>query len=135
MEKQESVSGNLDPIVIEHAGMRMAIAHRHGLGGNDEGLTFDITESGADPEEGRILRFDCFYKNPHYHIGRSGQHPVHHMKDEGIDDSVRWTLEQLKTRLPSLVKEAGYGELAEKIDQQSVASKLSQLEQDILARF
>ena len=38
MEKTKS-----DPIVIEQAGMRMTIAHRQGLGGTDEGLTFDIT--------------------------------------------------------------------------------------------
>jgi hypothetical protein len=41
------------------------------------------------------------------------------MKDEGIADPVRWTLEQLKTRFPSMVKQAGYEEIAEKIDQQS----------------
>jgi len=135
MEKQEPVSSSRDPIVIEHAGMHMTIAHRHGLGGNDEGLTFDITESGADPEEKRILRFDCFYNNPHYHIGGSGQHPVHSMKQEGIEDPVRWTLQQLKTRLPALVREAGYNEIADRIDQQSVAAQLSDLEKDIVARF
>ena len=57
-----------DPILIEQARMRMSIGHRKGLGGNDEGLTFDITT--ADSAEGkRILRYDCFYDNPHYHIG------------------------------------------------------------------
>jgi hypothetical protein len=93
MEKTKS-----DPIIIEQAGMRMNIAHRQGLGGTDEGLTFDITTAGPENEGKRILRFDCFYKNPHYHIGASGEHVVHNMKDEGVKDPVRWTLEQLKTR-------------------------------------
>jgi hypothetical protein len=31
-----------DPIVIEQPGMRLTVAHRSGLGGNDEGLTFDF---------------------------------------------------------------------------------------------
>ena len=44
--------------------MRMNIAHRHGLGANDEELTFDITV--AEDNEKRILRFDRLYKNPHY---------------------------------------------------------------------
>ena len=61
-----------DPIIIEQPGMRMAIAHRPGVGGSDEGLTFDITTAGPEEEGKRILRFDCFYKNPHYHIGASG---------------------------------------------------------------
>ena len=43
MEKAKS-----EPIIIEQAGMRMTVAHRHGLGGNDEGLTFDIATAPMD---------------------------------------------------------------------------------------
>jgi len=135
MNEQTSSTTKSDPIVIEHAGMRMTVAHRQGLGGSDEGLTFDITTSGAEDEGKRILRFDCFYKNPHYHIGASSEHSVHNMKDEGVEDSVRWTLEQLKTRFPSMVKQAGYQEIAEKIDQQAIADQLTRLEPEILAKY
>ena len=122
-----------DPIIIEQPGMRMTVEHRHGLGGNDEGLTFDVT---TESEGKRILRFDCFYKNPHYHIGPSGgEGAAYKMKDEGITDPVGWTLEQLKTRFPSMVKQAGYEEIAEKIDQQVVAENLTRLEAEILAKY
>ncbi|MGB7947520.1 MAG: hypothetical protein WCH75_07555 [Candidatus Binatia bacterium] len=104
-------------------------------GSGDEGLTFDLTVAGADDEGKRILRFDCFYKNPHYHVGSSREHPVRNMKDEGIEDPVRRTLEQLKTRLPSMVREAGYEEIVAKIDQQSIADRLTWFEPDILAQF
>jgi hypothetical protein len=125
-----------DPIVIEQAGMRMTIAHRSGLGGNDEGLTFDITTAGPEDAGKRILRFDCFYKNPHYHVGASGgENAARKMKQEGIDDPVRWTLDQLKTRFPSMVKQAGYDEIAERIDQQAIADQLMRLEPEILARY
>jgi len=125
-----------DPIVIEQAGMRMTIAHRSGLGGNDEGLTFDITTAGPEAAGKRILRFDCFYKNPHYHVGASGgENAARKMKQEGIDDPVRWTLDQLKTRFPSMVKQAGYDEIAERIDQQAIADQLMRLEPEILARY
>jgi hypothetical protein len=124
-----------DPIIIEQAGMRMTVAHRQGLGGSDEGLTFDITTAGAAEAEKRILRFDCFYKNPHYHVGASGEHAVRNMKDEGIEDPVRWTLEQLKTRFLSMVKQAGYDEIAGKLDQQAIADQLNRLEPEILARY
>ena len=133
MEKQTSTTTKTDPIIIEQAGMRMTVAHRHGLGGNDEGLTFDITM--AEDKEKRILRFDCFYKNPHYHVGASGEQHVHNMKEEGIEDPVRWTLEQLKTRLPSMVKQAGYEEIAGKIDQQAMADRLTKLEPEIIAKY
>jgi hypothetical protein len=135
MEKQTSSTAKSDPIVIEQAGMRMTIAHRHGLGGSDEGLTFDITTAGPIDEGKRILRFDCFYKNPHYHVGASDDRSTHKMKDEGVEDSVRWTLEQLKTRFPSMVKQAGYEEIAGKIDQRAIADQLTRLEPEILAKY
>ena len=50
MEKQISSTTKSDPIIIEQAGMRMTVAHRQGLGGSDEGLTFDITVAGAEDE-------------------------------------------------------------------------------------
>ena len=125
-----------DPIVIEQPGMRMTIAHRSGLGGNDEGLTFDITTAGLEDAGKRILRFDCFYKNPHYHVGASGgENAARKMKEEGIGDPVRWTLDQLKTRFSSMVKQAGYDEIAERIDQQAIADQLTQLEGEILAKY
>ena len=134
MEKQ-TASTKSDPIIIEQPGMRMTIAHRQGLGGSDEGLTFDITTAGPEDDGKRILRFDCFYKKPHYHIGASGEHAVHNMKDEGVEDAVRWSFVHLKTRFPSMVKQAGYEKIAAKIDQQGIADQLIRLEPEILARY
>ena len=79
MEKEETMSKKCAPIIIEQAGMRMTVDHRRS-GSGDEGLTFDMVVAGAKDEEKTILRFDCFYKNPHYHVGPSGKHPVHNMK-------------------------------------------------------
>jgi len=125
-----------DPIIIEQSGMRMTVAHRQGLGGTDEGLTFDITTADTENEGKRILRFDCFYKNPHYHVGPSGgEHAAHKMKDEGVDDPVHWTLEQLKTRFPAMVKQAGFEEIAGRIDQQAITDQLTRLEQEIIAKY
>ena len=125
-----------DPIIIEQPGMRMTVAHRSGLGGTDEGLMFDITTAGAENEGKRILRFDCFYKNPHYHVGASGdEREAFKMKDEGVEDSVRWTLDQLKTRFPAMVKQAGYEVIADRIDQQAITDQLTRLEQKIIAKY
>jgi len=51
-----------------------------------------------------------------YHVGASGEDAAHKMKDEGVEDSVRWTLEQLKTRLPVMVKQAGTNSWMKKSD-------------------
>jgi hypothetical protein len=131
MEDSKSV-----PIVIAQGGMRMTIAHRKGLGGSDEGLTFDITTADAENEGKRILRFDCFYKNPHYHVGASGgESAACKMKEEGVEDPVRWTLDQLKSRFPAMVKQAGYDEIAERIDQQAITDQLTRLEREIIAKY
>jgi hypothetical protein len=135
MEKQTASTAKSDPIIIEQPGMRMTIAHRQGMGGSDEGLTFDITSAGTEDDGKRILRFDCFYENPHYYIGASGDHSVHNMKDEGVEDPVRWTLDQLKTPFPAMIKQAGYEEIAANIDQQAIADPLTRLEPEILAKY
>ena len=135
MENEIASTTKSDPIIIDQPGMRMTIAHRHGVGGSDEGLTFDITTAGSADEGKRILRFDCFYKNPHYHVGASGEQSVHNMKDEGVEDPVRWTLDQLKTRFPAMVKQAGYEQIATSIDQQAIADQLIRLEREILAKY
>ena len=136
MENETAASTKSDPIIIEQPGMRMTVAHRQGLGGTDEGLTFDVTTAGSEDEGRRILRFDCFYKNPHYHVGASGgEQAAHKMKDEGIEDPVRWTLEQLKTRFPAMVKQAGYVEIADHIDQQAITDQLTRLEREIIAKY
>ena len=136
MENQTASAMKSDPIIIEQAGMRMTVAHRQGLGGSDEGLTFDITTAGPEEAGKRILRFDCFYKNPHYHVGASGgESAAYKMKDEGIEDPVRWTLEQLKTRFPGMVRQAGYEEIAETIGQQAITDQLTRLEQEIIAKY
>jgi hypothetical protein len=111
--------------------MRIWVDYRRGVGG-DEGLTFYITRAG-EVDAARILRFDCFSKTPHYHVGSSS--PVHDMNAEGITDPVRWTLDQLKTRLPAMVAEAGYPDIARAIDQQAIAQGLSRVEADIFAKI
>ena len=136
MENQTASTTKSDPIIIEQPGMRMTVEHRHGVGGADEGLTFDITTAGPEDEGKRILRFDCFYKNPHYHVGASGgEGAAHKMKDEGVEDPVRWTLDQLKTRFPAMVKQAGYEQIAERIDQRAITDQFTRLEQEIIAKY
>jgi hypothetical protein len=133
MEKEPSMRKKSDPIIIEAAGMRIWVDYRRGVGG-DEGLTFDLTVAG-EKDGARILRFDCFSKTPHYHVGSSGKSPVHDMKAEGITDPVRWTLDQLKTRLPSMVAEAGYADIAKAIDQEAIAQSLSRVEKEIFDKI
>jgi len=134
MEKEQPESKKNNPIILQTEGIRISMDYRRGVGG-DEGLTFDVMV--ADPKEAgeRILRFDCFKKNPHYHVGPAHKDTVHNMKTEGIEDPLSWTLDQLKNRLASMITEAGYEEIARRIDQKAIAHDLSQLEKNILAKI
>ena len=44
-------------------------------------------------------------------------------------------LDQLKTRFAVMVTQAGYEEIAAKIDQQSIADQLIRLEPEIIAKY
>ena len=133
IKKEHAMPTKTDAIIIETAVMRIWVDYRRGIGG-DEGLTFDVTAAG-EKDGARILRFDCFSKTPHYHVGSSPKSPVHDMNAEGITDPVRWTLEQLKTRLPTMIEEAGYTEVAKTVDQAAIAQSLSRVEKDIFAKL
>jgi hypothetical protein len=64
-----------------------------------------------------------------------GEQAAHKMKGKGVEDPVRWTLEQLKTRFPAMVKQAGYEEIAGRIDQQAITDQLTRLERKIIAKY
>ncbi|MGH7870725.1 MAG: hypothetical protein ACREQO_00750 [Candidatus Binatia bacterium] len=64
MENQTASTTKSDPIVIEQAGMRMTVAHRQGLGGSDEGMTFDITTAGSEDEGKEFCASTAFTKTP-----------------------------------------------------------------------
>ena len=135
MENETASTTKSDPIIIEQPGMRMTVAHRQGLGGSDEGLTFDITTSGQRTREKEFCASIASTKPSLSRRRLRRRTAVYKMKDEGMEDSVRWTLTQLKTRFPAMVNQAGYEEIAERIDQQAIADHLTRLEPEILAKY
>ncbi len=62
--------------------------------------------------ERQLLRFDCFKIEPHYHYDPYGIDDKIDLEGEDGDDSVGWSLAQLRTRLPEMVKRAGGTESA-----------------------
>ena len=81
IKKEQAMPTKTDPTIIETAAMRIWVDYRRGIDG-DEGLTFDVTAAG-EKDGARILRFDCFSKTPHYHVGSSPKSPVHDMNALG----------------------------------------------------
>ncbi len=116
------------PILLEAGGVYLKIEYRRSRG--DEGITIDVL-AGKDEPGLRLLRFDCFKKNPHAHFGPSGSDQVLNMKENGISDPLAWSLTQLKTQLPAMIRKAGYEEMARTANPEAVAAALKEIEKEL----
>ena len=94
----------------------------------DQGVSLQVV-SGAAGEEKELLRFDCFDQNPHYHYDPEDKNLRYDMDKTTAGNPVGWTLQQLRTRLPEMLKKAGFEEIANKLDCAHVLSKLDQVEE------
>jgi len=70
--------------------------------GNDKGLTIRVLGPTASSQQEEVLRFDCFEKQPHYHVGFS-EPPV----PIEAPDSFHWTVEKLRREFGKLLLGAG----------------------------
>ncbi len=95
---------------------------------NDQGVCIHVLGDISDDEEHELLRFDCFDHEPHYHYGpqKRNQRLVLDKTTEG--DSLDWTINQIRTRLPEMLERAEYPELAETARTSDLDSEIDELE-------
>jgi hypothetical protein len=113
---------------IAAGGVRFLVDYRRS--GGDQGPS---VRAYADVE-GRpvqLLRFDCFDQDPHYHYDPEGQDDHRKLDPQEVPDPVAWTLAQLAGNLVSMVRTAGYDQVAEQIDAEAVEEAISQIESAI----
>ncbi len=73
---------------------------------NDEGPTVHVF-GPVEGDEKEILRFDCFKKEPHFHVGISYlSEPVQMIE---ADDPLAWTLEVLAHQFPDYLAKSKAG--------------------------
>lgn len=87
----------------------------------------------SDGENVQLLRFDCFRKDPHYHYDPSGKNDQRHLDKADVPDSVAWTLEQLSQNLVEMIRTAGYGSVADRVNQAAVAQVVPEVESLMLS--
>lgn len=75
-------------------------AYRHV--GSDKGLTIRVLGPNVSSQQEEVLRFDCFEKQPHYHVGFSVP-PV----PIEAPDTFRWAVEKLRREFGRLLLAAG----------------------------
>lgn len=106
--------------------------HIQGAGGRgggdaDQGVCIQVV-GDVGGKETELLRFDCFDNHPHYHYGPENGN-VRIMLDPTVTGNpLRWTLTQLRSKLPAMLARAGYAELATQIDPYLLTQKLAEVE-------
>jgi len=82
----------------------------------------------VDGQDVELLRFDCFDHRPHYHYGPEKKNECLMLDPTTEGDPLEWTLTQIRAKLPEMVRRAGYGDLADKVDMTALESTLEELE-------
>lgn len=117
-----------DPIIIDAGAVKFAIRYRDEIM-EDQGVGIQVL-SDVDGEEHEVLRFDCFDQKPHYHYGPSKKNERLYLDKTTAGNPLGWSLSQLRTRLPEMVRRAGYDDLADQLTKQAgvVQAKLDEVE-------
>ena len=116
--------------IVDAGEVQFALQYRQELM-PDQGLCVQVL-SDIEGREVEMLRFDCFDQDPHYHYGPHKKNERLHLDKTTAGNPFGWTLEQLRNRLPDMIRRAGYEDVADRLDsyQQGslVAAKLNEVE-------
>lgn len=125
MEERDTVTHNRGTEIIEAGNIRFGLEMR--TVGRDGGLAIHVLGDVAG-QEIELLAFDCFRDNPHYHYGPRNKNERIFWDTTVVPDTLEWTLEQFrKGRLPAMLTRAGYPTVAAALDEELVATKVSEM--------
>jgi len=94
---------------------------------SDQGVAVLVTGE-ADGKDTTLLRFNCFDIEKSYIYGPEKENKLRRMDPVVDGNPIGWTVKQIRNKLPEMLREAGYPEIADKVDAKVVAGALSELE-------
>ena len=104
-------------IVIDAGAVDITLNYRPGMA--DQGLGVQVYAM-IDDKETEILRFDCFDQTPHYHYGPENHNIRLNMDKTTAGNPFAWTMDNLRNRLPTMIRRAGYEDLAATVEAKPV---------------
>jgi hypothetical protein len=110
---------------MEASGLRFAVEYRNTR--TDRGPSLQIL-GDVDGKEVQLLRFDCFEEEPHFHYDPNGKNNRIFLNKARASDPIAWTIDYLRGNFTSLVRIAGYGRLADDLDEQALTAALPGIE-------
>jgi hypothetical protein len=93
----------------------------------DQGVSLQVV-GDVDGVELELLRFDCFDNHPRYHYGPESKNIRIMLDPTTTGNPLRWTMTQLRRRLPAMLARAGYEHIALQIDPSLLIQKLDEVE-------
>ncbi len=87
----------------------------------DQGLCIQVY-SEIDGKDTEILRFDCFDQDPHYHYGPENHNIRLHLDKTTAGNPVGWTMDNIRNKLPTMVRRSGYDALADGLEANPVST-------------
>jgi hypothetical protein len=82
----------------------------------------------VDGKRTQLLRFDCFEHEPHFHYDPDGKNNRIFLNTTRVSDPIAWSMDYLRGNFTSLVRIAGYGRLADGLDEAALTAALPGIE-------
>ena len=100
---------------------------RYSKTANDRGPSLRIY-GDVDDKPVQLLRFDCFDQTPHFHYDPDGKNNQLRMDKTKVSDPISWSMDYMRGNITSLVRVAGYGALANQLDEGVLCAALPTVE-------
>ncbi|HEX9868918.1 MAG TPA: hypothetical protein VGC99_10050 [Candidatus Tectomicrobia bacterium] len=110
---------------LEASGLRFAVDYRNTR--TDRGPSLQVLGE-VDGKPVQLLRFDCFEHEPHFHYDPDGKNNRIFLNKARVTDPIAWTIDYLGGNFTSLVRIAGYGPLADRLNEQALTAALPGVE-------
>ena len=112
--------------IIEAGAVCFALQYRPLMA--DQGVSLQVVGE-VEGEKKELLRFDCFDQRPHYHYDPAGKNARFDIDKTTAGNPITWTVKRLKERLPEMLGQAGYEDIAKQLDCDLVTKKLDQVQE------
>jgi len=110
---------------LQACGLCFEVAYR--TTGNDRGPSLQVL-GDVDGQRVQLLRFDCFDHEPHFHYDPDGKNNRIFLNPTRALDPITWSMDYLRGNFASLVRIAGYGSVADRLDEVALAGILPGVE-------
>jgi hypothetical protein len=112
-------------LTIGVGGLRFHVAYRKAS--TDRGPSLRIY-GDVEGKPVQLLRFDCFEQTPHFHYDPEGKNNRIFLNKARVSDPIAWTMDYLRGNVASLVRIAGYGRLADRLDEEALTAAMPGIE-------